>query len=133
MRTICTVVLAFEVVVIALAVPVAVQLAGFSLATAGALYGGLALAALVLAALQRYTWAHYAGWVLQGAFLITGFMVPGLAFLGVVFAGLWIAGVWLGRKTDAAKAAHEHRERLAAQRAEAEESGAEPPRPTATA
>ncbi|WP_017541507.1 MULTISPECIES: DUF4233 domain-containing protein [Nocardiopsis] len=104
MRTICAVVLAFEVIVIGLAVPVAIQLSGFSPAVAGAVWGGQALAALVLAALQRFTWAHWAGWVLQGTLVATGFLVPGLWVLGIIFGGLWVAGVMLGRKTDAMKA-----------------------------
>ncbi|MFC4561242.1 DUF4233 domain-containing protein [Nocardiopsis mangrovi] len=106
MRTICAVVLAIEVIVIGLAVPVAIQLGGYPPALAGGVWGGLAAAALVLAALQRYAWAHYAGWALQAAFLASGFLVPGLAVLGVVFTALWIAGVLLGRRTDAMKAAH---------------------------
>ncbi|GAA1123046.1 DUF4233 domain-containing protein [Nocardiopsis composta] len=105
MRTICAVVLAFEVIVIGLAVPVAINLAGFSPAVAGGVWGGLAAAALVLAGLQRFRWAHYAAWVLQAAFVASGFLVPGLALLGIVFAGLWVAGVVLGRRTDAMKAA----------------------------
>ena len=105
MRTICAVVLGFEVIVIGLAVPVAIQLSGFSPAVAGAVWGGQALAALVLAALQRkHAWAHWAGWVLQATLLATGFLVPGLWVLGIIFAGLWVAGVMLGRRPDAMKA-----------------------------
>ncbi|RCV50446.1 DUF4233 domain-containing protein [Marinitenerispora sediminis] len=107
MRTMCAVVLAFEAVVIALAVPVAIQLGGYSPAVAGGVWGGLAAAALVLAALQRFAWGHYAGWVLQAAFVVSGVLVPGLFVLGIVFAALWVAGVWLGRRTDAIRAARE--------------------------
>ncbi|MBB6170851.1 ABC-type multidrug transport system permease subunit [Nocardiopsis mwathae] len=101
MRTICSVVLAFEVIVIGLAIPVAINLGGYPPALAGGVWGGLAAAALVLAALQRFRWGFYAACVLQAAFLASGFLVPGLAVLGVIFVGLWIAGVILGRKTDA--------------------------------
>jgi hypothetical protein len=104
-RVICAVVLGFEVIVIGLAVPVAIQLGGYPPALAGGVWGGLAAAALVLAALQRFRWAYYGGWVLQAAFLASGFLVPGLAVLGVIFAGLWVAGVVLGTRTDAMKAA----------------------------
>ncbi|MFC7330017.1 DUF4233 domain-containing protein [Marinactinospora rubrisoli] len=105
MRTMCAVVLAFEAVVIALAVPVAIQLGGYSPAVAGGTWGGLAAVALVLAALQRFAWARYAGWALQAAFVASGVLVPGLFVLGVVFAGLWVAGWLLGRRTDALRAA----------------------------
>lgn len=127
MRVVCAVVLAFEVVVIGLAVPVAIQLGGYSPALAGGVWGGMAAAALVLAALQRFRWAHYAGWVLQGAFLFSGFLVPGLALLGVVFASLWVVGVVLGRKTDLIRAEHEQQEAQGADRPGAE-SPADPAR-----
>ncbi|MDA0564947.1 DUF4233 domain-containing protein [Streptomonospora sp. S1-112] len=111
MRRLCAVVLAIEVVVIGLAVPVAVQVAQIPPAVAGGVWGGLAAAALVLAALQRFAWAYYAGWALQVAFVASGFLVPGLALLGVVFFALWVCGVLLGRRTDALQA---QRERAAA-------------------
>lgn len=107
MRTLCAVVLAFEVVVIGLAVPVAIQLGGHPPATAGAVWGGLAAAALLLAGMQRFRWAYYAGWVLQVLFLASGFLVPGLAVLGVVFVGLWVAATVVGRRTDAMQRAAE--------------------------
>ncbi|MBB4933210.1 hypothetical protein F4561_004030 [Lipingzhangella halophila] len=103
MRTLCAVVLAFEAIVIGLAVPVAIQLGGHPPATAGAVWGGLAVAALVLAGLQRFRWAHLAGWVLQGLVIASGFLVPGLALLGVVFAGLFVAATVVGLRTDAMK------------------------------
>ncbi|QBI55344.1 DUF4233 domain-containing protein [Streptomonospora litoralis] len=110
MRRMCAVVLAIEFVVIGLAVPVAIQIAGIPAPVAGGVWGGLAVAALALSALQRFTWAYYAGWVLQAAFLISGFVVPGLAILGVVFLALWVSAVLLGRRTDAQDAARERAE-----------------------
>ncbi|MFL1438979.1 DUF4233 domain-containing protein, partial [Nocardiopsis protaetiae] len=65
MRVVCAVVLAFEVIVIGLFIPVAVTLAGMDPAFAGSLWGTMAVAALVLAGLQKYRWAHYASWALQ--------------------------------------------------------------------
>lgn len=107
MRRLCAVVLAIEAVVIGLAVPVAIQVAGIPAAVAGGVWGGLAVVALVLSALQRFGWAYYAAWVLQVAFVVSSFVVPGLAILGVVFLALWVAGVLLGRRTDAQAAARE--------------------------
>jgi hypothetical protein len=104
-RTVCAVVLAFEAIVLGLAVPVAIQLGGHAPGFAGAVWGGLALAALVLAALQRFTWGFYAACALQVASLLSGFVVPGLISLGIVFVGLWIAGVVLGRRVEAAQQA----------------------------
>lgn len=107
MRTICAVVLAFEAVAIALAIPVAIQLAGLAPATAGAVWGGLAAAAVLLAALQRHTWAFHAGSALQLLILASGLIVPGmggLALLGAIFGALWAAGIVLGARTDALNA-----------------------------
>lgn len=117
MRTICAVVLAFEAIVIGLAIPVAINLEGIDPATAGGLWGGMAAAALVLAGLQKYTWAHYAGWALQVAFLFSSFWVSGMLLIAVVFASLWVTGVIMGRRVDETRAAQE-----AAARAEEAES-----------
>ncbi|CAL9560970.1 hypothetical protein SUDANB121_04653 [Nocardiopsis dassonvillei] len=109
MRVVCAVVLAFEVIVIGLFIPVAVALAGMDPVLAGSLWGAMAVAALVLAGLQKYRWAHYAAWLLQAAFLFTSFMLPGGMLVAVVFVSLWVAGVILGRRTDEMKAAHRAR------------------------
>ncbi len=105
MRTLCAVVLVFEVVVLGLALPVAIQLGDHAPTTAGAVWGGLAIAALVLAGLQRFRWAYYAGWVLQLLVVASGFLVPGLLVLGVIFAGLWVAATVVGGRTDALRQA----------------------------
>ncbi|UOE22044.1 DUF4233 domain-containing protein [Thermobifida halotolerans] len=105
MRTVCAVVLAFEAVVLGLAIPVAIQLGGHSPGLAGGVWGGLALAALVLAGTQRFAWGFYAACALQVAFVASSLLVPGLTYLGIVFAGLWIAGVVLGRRVEAVRTA----------------------------
>ncbi|MEU0493440.1 DUF4233 domain-containing protein [Nocardiopsis sp. NPDC006139] len=109
MRVVCAVVLAFEVIVIGLFIPVAVTLAGMDPAFAGGLWGTMAVAALVLAGLQKHRWAHYASWALQAVFLFTSFMLPGGMLVAVVFVSLWVTGVILGRRTDEMKAAHQAR------------------------
>ncbi|MFD0772747.1 DUF4233 domain-containing protein [Streptomonospora algeriensis] len=105
MRRMCAVVLLLEFVVIGLAVPVAIQVAGIDPAVAGGLWGGLAALALLLSALQRFRPAYYAGWALQAVFLVSGFLVPGLALLGFIFLALWVTAVLLGQRTDAQDAA----------------------------
>ncbi|MBQ1080416.1 MULTISPECIES: DUF4233 domain-containing protein [unclassified Nocardiopsis] len=109
MRTLCAVVLVFEAVVIGLAIPIAINLEGADPAVAGGVWGGMALAALLLSGLQKHTWAHYASWVLQAAFLFSSFMVTGAPLVAIVFVSLWVTGVILGRRVDAARAAHEER------------------------
>lgn len=115
MRTLCAVVLVFEVIVIGLAIPIAINLEGADPALAGGVWGGMALAALVLSGLQRHTWAHYAAWVLQAAFLFSSFLVTGAPLVAIVFVSLWVTGVIMGRKVDGIRAAH-------AAHAEAEEA-----------
>ena len=106
MRTICAVVLAFEAIVIGLAIPVATNLQDMGIAVAGGLWGGMAVAALVLSGLQKYTWAHYTGWALQVAFLLSSFWVAGMLLIAVVFVSLWVTGVIMGRRVDGARAVH---------------------------
>ncbi|MGW5878723.1 DUF4233 domain-containing protein [Nocardiopsis terrae] len=109
MRTLCAVVLVFEVIVIGLAIPIAINLEGADPALAGGVWGGMALAALVLSGLQKHTWAHYAAWGLQAAFLFSSFMVTGALLVAVVFVSLWITGVILGRRVDEVRAMHASR------------------------
>ncbi|MEU3020385.1 DUF4233 domain-containing protein [Nocardiopsis sp. NPDC007018] len=109
MRTLCAVVLVFEVIVIGLAIPIAINLEGADPAVAGGVWGGMALAALVLSGLQRHTWAHYAAWVLQAAFLFSSFMVTGAPLVAIVFVSLWVTGVIMGRRVDALREAHAER------------------------
>jgi hypothetical protein len=106
-RTLCAVVLVFEAVVIALAIPVAVHLAGMPPATAAAVWGSLALAALALAALQRFTWAFYGGSLLQAVVVGTAVIVPGmggLVMVGLLFTGLWITAIVLGSRVEGSRA-----------------------------
>lgn len=105
MRTLCTVVLAFQALVVALVIPVAIQVAELPVATAGWLWGGLAGAALVLAFLQRFRWAFHAGSALQVVFVLSAVLVPSLLVPGVMFAGLWLAAIVVGRRTEALVAA----------------------------
>jgi hypothetical protein len=105
-RTLCAVVLVFEVIVIGLAIPIAINLEGADPVLAGGVWGGMALAALVLSGLQKHTWAHYAAWALQAAFLFSSFLVTGALLVAIVFVSLWVTGVILGRRVDEVRAAH---------------------------
>lgn len=114
MRTLCAVVLAFEAVVIALAIPVAVQIAGMPPGTAAAVWGSLAGAALVLSALQRFTWAFHGGSLLQAVLVAAAVIVPGmggLVVVGLLFAGLWIAAIVLGSRVEGRSAGARRSER----------------------
>lgn len=100
MRTLGASVLAFEAVVIALAIPVAVTTQDVSGTAAGVAGGGLALACLIVAALLRYRWAYAVGWVVQVLAVVSGFVVPAMFFLGAVFAVLWAVALRLGSRFD---------------------------------
>lgn len=111
MRTLCAIVLVFEALVLALCIPVAIQLADLSGLVGGSVWGGLALSALVLSGLQRHVWAMYAGSLLQLVFVASGLIVPGMlgvTVVGVIFAGLWFGGMYLGRVTEAQLARREY-------------------------
>ncbi len=100
MRVLCSAVLFFEAVVVALAVPAALAL------TSGhrglILWGGLALAAacLVAAGLLGSRAGYVLGSGLQLAVLAGGFLLPAMFFLGVLFGGLWVLAIVLARKAD---------------------------------
>ncbi|MFI6579446.1 DUF4233 domain-containing protein [Nocardiopsis sp. NPDC050513] len=106
MRVVCAVVLAFEVIILGLAIPIAINVEGIDAGLAAGVWGGLAVAALVLSALQKFTWAHYAAWALQAVMLATSFVVSGMLLISVVFASLWVVGVIMGHRVDGVRAAH---------------------------
>jgi len=108
MKTLCAAVLAFESIILLLAIPVAVQ--SDAVSPAVGIGGGaiLMLAAIYLSAAQRrHNWALTAGWVMQAIMILLGFLVPIMFFLGVVFAILWFYAIRVGRQGDAIKAARE--------------------------
>ena len=97
MRGLASAVLAFQAIVIALAIPVAVAIYDVDAAVAGWGGGLLAIACLVLIGLLRYPWAYTVGWILQALTIAAGFAVPAMFFLGAMFAALWWWALRLGR------------------------------------
>ena len=100
MRVLCSSVLFFEALVVALAVPAALAL------TSGhhslIVWGGLALAAscLLAAALLRTRAGYVLGSALQLALLAAGLVLPAMYVLAVLFGGLWVMAIVLARKAD---------------------------------
>lgn len=105
MRVLGNAVLAFQIIVLALAIPVAVVVTGVPLEIAGTTAGVLIV--LAIAAMRVIT--RPAGFVLgtavQVGTLIAGLVVPTLLLLAIIFAVLWGFAVVLGRRVDRAKAA----------------------------
>jgi Protein of unknown function (DUF4233) len=101
-KRLCATVLLMEAIVIALAIPVAVQIAHVHGRTAFIVGGAIAASAAVLAGLAsvsvRLTLAG--GTVLQLLVIAAGAVVPAMYALGVIFAGLWATGIWLARRIE---------------------------------
>lgn len=104
MRRLCATVLVCEAIVIGLAIPVAIAIAGADTAQAGMVGGGLALACLVIAGLLRHRWAYVAGTIVQLVAIATGIVVSVMFFLGALFGALWWTAIWLGRRTEGSAA-----------------------------
>jgi hypothetical protein len=104
MRRLCATVLGCEAVVMGLAIPVAISIAGADGAQAGIAGGVLVVSCLVVAGLLRYRWAYVVGTILQILAIGTGTVVSVMYFLGAIFGVLWITAIWLGRGTEGAKA-----------------------------
>jgi hypothetical protein len=103
-KRLCATVLAMEMIVIALAIPVAIKIDHLSPKTAGLIGGIAAIAALVLAVLVRrqLTLTLIAGSLLQVFVITSGKVVPVMYFLGGIFAALWAIGIVLGRRVERA-------------------------------
>ena len=104
LRRFLATVLVFEAIVLVLAMPVAITIEHVPHGVAGAVGGGLALAAIVLAGvIGRARWALVAGTVLQVLIIAAGFKVTALYVLGVIFTALWFTGIWLARRIEQVK------------------------------
>ncbi|MFG1819762.1 DUF4233 domain-containing protein [Kribbella sp. NPDC049174] len=106
MRSLASIVLAFEALVIALATPVMISIADVRPAVALSVCLGLAVLALVATGLLRSQVGYALGWVVQVGAVGLGFVVPVMFVLGLAFASFWVAAIVLGRRIEAAKQAH---------------------------
>lgn len=104
MRGMCSAILFFEAIAIALAAPVMIQVAGVDRNLALGLGLGLALACVLTIGLLGTGWGYWVGHGLQVAMIALGFLVPAMFFVGVMFAALWAGAVALGRKIAADRA-----------------------------
>lgn len=91
-------VLAFEAVIVLLAIPVALVVGGYPPAAGWAL-GGLAVVCALLPGMARRPWFEAAGWAVQVALVSVGLLVPMMIPLGLVFAALWFTAIRLQSKT----------------------------------
>ena len=105
MRSLASIVLGFEALVLALVTPVMISVAHVSASTALPVCLGLALLAIMAAGLLRNQVGYALGWVVQVGAVGLGFVVPVMFVLGLAFAGFWVMAIVLGRRIDEAKAA----------------------------
>ncbi|MEJ1105536.1 MULTISPECIES: DUF4233 domain-containing protein [unclassified Kribbella] len=106
MRSLASIVLAFESLVIALATPVMISIADVRPAVALPVCLGLAFLALLATGLLRNQVGYALGWVVQVGAVGLGFVVPVMFVLGLAFASFWVAAIVLGRRIEEAKQAH---------------------------
>ncbi|MDA2963025.1 MAG: DUF4233 domain-containing protein [Actinomycetota bacterium] len=70
-------------------------------------YGSIVSLLLFLTAgLLKRRSGFYIGSILQIFMIAFGFFVPSFFIMGVIFIGLWAAAIIVGRKGEAARAAH---------------------------
>ena len=93
-------VLIFEAIVIILAIPVAINVAGVDPAPAIIGGVGLAVAAILVAARVERPGGVIAGWIVQALVLASAFIIPIMALLGAIFAALWYGALRLAAITE---------------------------------
>ena len=94
-RRIAGSVLIFEAIVIILAVPVAVNVAGALGGAAWTIGLVFAFAAILVSARIERPWGTAAGWVVQGLVIASAVIVPTMGLLGAMFAGLYYVALRL--------------------------------------
>ena len=99
-RSLASIVLGFETIVVFLAALVTFGLS--SLPPVVALGGGalLVLALVALIGLLRYSWSYPIGWALQAIVIATGFITPAMFFVGALFAAMWAYCMINGTRID---------------------------------
>jgi hypothetical protein len=102
-RSLASIVLGFEALVLALVTPVMISVAHIPASTALPVCLGLALLAIVAAGLLRNQVGYALGWVVQVGAVGLGFVVPVMFVLGLAFAGFWVMAIVLGRRIEEAK------------------------------
>ncbi|MFI5693552.1 DUF4233 domain-containing protein [Kribbella sp. NPDC051586] len=107
MRSLASIVLGFESIVLALVTPVMISVADVRPAVAVPVCLGLAVLAIISAGLLRFRAGYVLGSVVQVGAVGLGFVVPVMFVLGAAFAGFWVAAIVLGRRIEEAKKAHE--------------------------
>ncbi|WP_394551794.1 DUF4233 domain-containing protein [Agromyces sp. MMS24-JH15] len=111
-RSLASIVLAFETIVVFLAALVIWGLAptengtwGLPPWTALAVGGGIILLLVLTIALLRFDWAYGLGWAIQAIVVAAGFINPAMFFVGALFGGIWAYAMVTGGRIDRDRAA----------------------------
>jgi hypothetical protein len=106
-RSLASIVLGFEVIVVFLAALVIWGLAPtengtFDLPPWVALAAGgvLILGLVATIGLLRFRWGYGVGWALQALILASGILNPAMFFVGAIFGGLWAYCMVVGARID---------------------------------
>jgi hypothetical protein len=105
MRSLGSIVLGFEALMLALVTPVMISVAGVPASTALPVCLGLAVLAVVAAGLLRNKVGYVLGWLVQVGAVGLGFVVPVMFVLGLAFGAFWVMAIVLGRRIEQAKRA----------------------------
>ncbi len=106
MRTLGSSVLAFEIIVSFLFIPVALQESSINNSTIIAIsLTHIFLAIFAMGPLSK-KYGIYVGYLTQIVLIGSGFVVSWMFVLGLIFLGLWIAALRIGRRTDELKASN---------------------------
>lgn len=102
-RSLASIVLGFELIVVFLAALVLFGLK--SLPPAVALGGGAVLCLVMVAtlALLHHPWAYGVGWAIQVIVIVCGIFNPALYFVGALFAAMWTYCMINGDRIDRQK------------------------------
>jgi hypothetical protein len=106
-RSLASIVLGFEALLLLLVTPVMISVADIRPAVAVPVCVGLAVLAVLSAGLLRNQVGYILGWVVQVGAVGLGFVVPVMFLLGLAFGAFWVAAIVLGRRIDEAKRAQE--------------------------
>jgi len=105
MKVLGTAVLAMEIIVMVLAVPIAAT-NGSLPDTRTAIIGAVAIMLVLIVAigaLRRGPRGIWLGWGAQVLVLACGFVVPMMFIVGGIFAALWFVALRLGRRVESAQ------------------------------
>ncbi|WP_395243093.1 DUF4233 domain-containing protein [Agromyces sp. MMS24-K17] len=111
-RSLASIVLGFETIVVFLAALVIWGLAPTENGTWGlppwvalAAGGVIILLLLLTIALLRFRWAYGLGWAIQAVVLAAGLLNPAMYVVGALFGGMWIYCMIVGARIDREQAA----------------------------